>query len=138
MHFVAIPEPGNRNMSWVSYALAVSVVISLALYRAVRWGPLSLVRTRPSIAKNMFPSQDGFDRQSPWVAARAFAADSARPDVALSIFSGQMAAPATYTARFREHLDALGVAYEFEKVPCPHDAFCFMTAQRVGRVYGAR
>ena len=92
----------------------------------------SLNQTRPGIVENMFANEGDFDRHSPWTAAADLNLANS-PDIQL--FSGTMAAPAQYTAKFRKHLDNLGLRYQFEETACPHDIFCFMTEERVNSVY---
>jgi len=97
------------------------------------WETLS--SSRASIVENMFASEADFDRHSPWKMAETLAAnpDGVRPKITL--FSGRMEAPATYTAAFQEHLTSLGIEFRFSTADCPHDIFCFMTPERIADVY---
>ncbi|WP_415405297.1 alpha/beta hydrolase [Tateyamaria sp. SN3-11] len=97
------------------------------------WQTLS--DTRPGIVANMFASENDFDAHSPWIAASQLD-PSTLP--AIHLFSGSMAAPSTYTEKFRRRLTNIGLSFEFEETTCPQDLICFMTNQRVENAYASR
>lgn len=94
----------------------------------------TLNANRPQIVENMFAREADFEAHSPWRAAETLKLNAVPR---IQLFTGTMAAPATYSTNFATHLEALGVSFEHTQTNCPHDVFCFMTDARVAQVYRA-